>query len=275
MGSVVAAFGIPHSPHLPEQIRKEPSHPASALYRHVGEAIAAARPDVLVIFDCDHFSTMFLDNLPLFTVGVGERTAGPNDMTVMPRYDMPMHAALAEHLRAHGIGADFDLGLLQDFEVDHSIAVPLHFVTPQMNIPIVPVFINCFVPPLPSARRCYSLGQAFHAAVQSFPQPLRVAALGSGNFTLEIGGPKVAAGRRQGVPDPAWLHEASGYMREGQVDRLLQAATTERMLKAGNVAGELLAWIATWGMIGGSKPDWIHLDPEAGEVYSIWSGERS
>ena len=28
-----------------------------------------------------------------------------------------------------------------------------------MTIPIVPVFINCFVPPLPSARRCHALGQ--------------------------------------------------------------------------------------------------------------------
>src|SRR5690606_4696659 len=150
-----------------------------------------------------------------------------------------------------------------------------HFTTPQMNTPIVPVFINCFVPPLPSSRRCYGLGQAFRAAVQSFPQPLRVAAVASGSFTLEIGGPKVAVGRRQGVPDPAWLHEAAGYIQEGQVERLLETATTARMLKAGNVASELLTWIAAWGMIGGRKPDWIHLDPPAGEVYSIWSGEPS
>jgi protocatechuate 4,5-dioxygenase beta chain len=274
VGTVVAAFGMPHSPHLPEAMRKEPSQPAAALYQRISEAIDAARPDVLVIFDCDHFSTMFLDNLPVFTVGVGERTAGPNDMTVMPRYEMSMHAALAQHLRAHGIGADFDLGLLQDFEVDHSIAVPLHFTTPRMHVPIVPVFMNCFVPPLPSSRRCYALGQTFRAAVESFPRPLRVAAVASGSFTLEIGGPKVAVGRRQGVPDPAWLHEASGYIRNGEVERLLAAATTARMLQAGNVAGELLTWIATWGMIGGGKPDWMHLDPPAGEVYSIWGSAR-
>ena len=169
MGQVVAGFGVPHSPHLPEVVRKQPSHPAVALYTRVSEAINAARPDVLVVFDCDHFSTMFLDNLPLFTVGVGDRTAGPNDMTVMPRYDMPMHAALAAHLRAYGVEAGFDLGLLQDFEVDHSIAVPLHFMTPAMQVPIIPVFINCFVPPLPSSRRCYALGQAMRAAVESFP----------------------------------------------------------------------------------------------------------
>ena len=272
MGQIVAGFGVPHSPHLPEVVRKQPSHPAVALYTRVSEAINAARPDVLVVFDCDHFSTMFLDNLPLFTVGVGDRTAGPNDMTVMPRYDMPMHAALAAHLRAYGIEAGFDLGLLQDFEVDHSIAVPLHFMTPAMQVPIIPVFINCFVPPLPSSRRCYALGQAMRAAVESFPGPLRVAPLASGSFTLEIGGPKVAKGKRQGVPDPAWLEQVAGHIKDGRLEQLLTEATTARMLKAGNVAGELLAWIAALGMVGGRVPEWMHTDPEVGDAYCIWSG---
>src|SRR5262249_49908160 len=153
-------------------------------------------------------------------------TAGPNDRTVMPRYDrVPVHGALAAHLRQCGIAAGFDLTLLQGFEVDHSILVPLHFLTPAMNLPIVPVFINCFVPPLPSARRCYALGQAIRAAVESFPGSLRVAAMGSGNFSLEIGGPKVAPGRRQGIPDPDWIAHVAGLLQQGSIEQLLTEAT--------------------------------------------------
>lgn len=271
MGEIVAGFGVPHSPHVPEQVRKDgPSHPVAQRFAHVAAAIEAARPDVLIIFDCDHFSTFFLDNLPIFAVGVSERTAGPNDQTVMPRYEVPVHGALAAHLRAHGIAAGFDISLLQDFEVDHSIMVPLHFLTPQMTIPIVPVFINCFVPPIPSAQRCYALGQTIRAAVESFPEPVRVAPMGSGSFSLEIGGPKVAPGRRQGVPDPAWVERVSALMQAGRIDSLLKEATAERMQQAGNVAAELLTWIAALGVIGDRQPAWMDVRPDIGETFGIW-----
>ena len=270
MGKIVAGFGVPHSPHVPEAVRKDgPSHPVVPLYARVAAAIEAVSPDVLIVFDCDHFSTFFLDHLPVFAVGVDDKTAGPNDRTVMPRYQVPVQRALAEHLRMCGIAAGFDLSLVQDFEVDHSIMVPLHFLTPGMTIPIIPVFINCFVPPLPSARRCHALGQAVRAAVESFPQPLRVAPLASGSFSLEIGGPKVAPGKRQGVPDPAWVERVAGLMRAGHIDTLLEEATTERMLQAGNVAAELLTWIATLGVIGDRTPEWMDVRPAAGDAYGI------
>lgn len=271
VAKIVAGFGAPHSPHVPEQVRLQgPSHPVVPLYSHMAEAIEAVAPDVLIVFDCDHFSTFFLDNLPIFAIGVGEQTAGPNDQTQMPHYEVRLHAGLAAHLRAEAIAAGFDVSLLQDFEVDHSIMVPLHFLTPRMSIPIIPIFINCFVPPLPSARRCFALGQAIRAAVESFSQPLRVVPLASGNFSLEIGGPKVAPGKRQGVPDPVWTERVAVLMRDGDIDRLLQEATFERMLRAGNVATELLIWIAMLGTVGDRKPEWMKVQPREGEAYGIW-----
>jgi protocatechuate 4,5-dioxygenase beta chain len=55
----------------------------------MAEAIEAIGPDVLIVFDCDHFSTFFLNNLPTFAIGVAEKTAGPNDHTPMPHYEVP------------------------------------------------------------------------------------------------------------------------------------------------------------------------------------------
>jgi aromatic ring-opening dioxygenase catalytic subunit (LigB family) len=273
VAEIVAGFGAPHSPHVPEQVRLQgPSHPVVSLYAHMASALAAAAPDVLIVFDCDHFSTFFLNNLPTFAIGVDDKTAGPNDQTRMPRYEVALHAALAEHLRSDAVAAGFDVSLLQDFEVDHSVLVPLHFLTPRMHIPIIPVFINCFVQPLPSARRCYALGQAIRDAVESFPQPLRVATLASGNFSLEIGGPKVTPGKRQGVPDPGWTERVATLMQEGSVDALLEAATLQRMLRAGNVATELLIWIAMLGTLGDRRPDWMQVQPREGEAYGTWCG---
>jgi protocatechuate 4,5-dioxygenase beta chain len=273
VAEIVAGFGAPHSPHVPEQVRLQgPSHPVVSLYAYMASALAAAAPDVLIVFDCDHFSTFFLNNLPTFAIGVDDKTAGPNDQTRMPRYEVALHAALAEHLRSDAVAAGFDVSLLQDFEVDHSVLVPLHFLTPRMHIPIIPVFINCFVQPLPSARRCYALGQAIRDAVESFPQPLRVATLASGNFSLEIGGPKVTPGKRQGVPDPGWTERVATLMQEGSVDALLEAATLQRMLRAGNVATELLIWIAMLGTLGDRRPDWMQVQPREGEAYGTWCG---
>ena len=37
--------------------------------------------------------------------------------------------------------------------------VPLFQLDPGAHHPMVPIFINCASPPLPSPRRCYSVGQ--------------------------------------------------------------------------------------------------------------------
>jgi hypothetical protein len=271
MAEVVAGFGVSHSPHAPEAVRKaNGNHPLVPLYARVSEAIEAARPDALIIFDCDHFSTFFLDNWPTFAIGVSDRMAGPNDGTVMPRYEIKGHAGLAAHIHRHCVRSGFDVTLLQDFEVDHSVLVPLHFMPPTQSIPIIPIFINGFVPPLPSSQRCHALGQAVSAAVESFPQPLRVGILASGQFSLEIGGPKVAPGRRQGVPDPEWGIRVTDLLREGRNDTLIAEATFTRLQKAGNIGGELLNWIAMLGAIGDRKANWVHPQRNEGDGFAAW-----
>ena len=150
MAEIVAAMGVPHTPMFPALVaRLGPECEVARLYAEVARQLAAVQPDVLVIFDSDHLNTFFLNNLPVFSVGVGARISGPNDETPMPHYEVPVHDRLAAHLRHGGVEAGFDLAMAQDFTVDHSIMVPLHFLTPQMQTPIVPMFINGLVPPLP------------------------------------------------------------------------------------------------------------------------------
>ena len=108
--------------------------------------------------------------------------------------------------------------MTQHFSVDHSVAVPLHFLTPDMTIPVIPFFISGHLPPLPSARRCYALGQAVARAIASWPATLRVVIMGSGSFSLEVGGPRMAPGRTDGVPDPDWALRVIKLSR-GAADR--------------------------------------------------------
>ncbi len=272
MAELVAGFGMPHAPNFPALVAREgPQSDVAQLYAAVAEHLTAVAPDVLIIFTDDHFNTFFLDNFPTFAIGIAEATAGPNDQTPMPHYKVAVPAALAAHIRTAAIARGFDIALVQDFAVDHAVMVPLHFLTPQMHIPVLPIFINCLAPPLPAARRCYALGEAVRAAIETWPQPLRVAVIGSGSFSLEIGGPKIPAGKRAaGFPDPQWTKEVQELLVQGHVDDLIGQATSARMLRAGNIGGELLDWIAMLGVIGGGKP--IAMLPHAGHghAFGVW-----
>ena len=141
MAKIVAGFGVPHNPGNPEAVRKGATE-IGALYGKIAEEVRRAELDALVVFSSDHMNTFFLDNLPLFAVGVTDQSAGPNDGTLMPRYDVPVHEALAGHVRKSGLRNSFDLAVSQEFELDHTFMVPLHFLTPGLTTPIVPVFIT-------------------------------------------------------------------------------------------------------------------------------------
>jgi protocatechuate 4,5-dioxygenase beta chain len=271
MGQIVAGFGVPHSPHTPEQVRKEgDKRPEVRLYAQVAEAIAAARADALIVFGNDHFNSFFLDNWPIFSIGVAERTFGPNDPTVMPRYDLQVQGALASDIHRHAVASGFDIAVQQQFSLDHSIMVPLHFLPPARAIPLVPIHVNAFVPPLPTSQRCYALGQAVRAAVEAFPQPLRVAALASGHFSLEIGGPNIDADSRHGIPDRGWVDHVTTLLRAGEIEALVAEATFPRLQRAGNIGGELLNWIVMLGVIGARKASWIEAERDEGQAFATW-----
>jgi aromatic ring-opening dioxygenase catalytic subunit (LigB family) len=272
MAEIVAGFGMPHNPGAPALVVREgPQGETARFYAEMAKQVAAAAPDVLIFFTDDHFNTFFLDNFPTFAIGIAEATAGPNDQTPMPHYQVAVPGALAAHIRAAAIERGFDFSLVQDFAVDHAVMVPLHFLTPDMRIPVLPIFINCLAPPLPTAQRCFALGEAVRDAVASWPQPLRIAAIGSGSFSLEIGGPKIPVGDRAAcTPDPQWSEHVQDLLSAARIDDLVAEATAARMLRAGNIGGELLNWIALLGVIGARKPATILPQHDHGQAFAAW-----
>jgi len=133
-----------------------------------------------------------------------------------------------------------------------------------MHVPIVPVFVNGVAPPLPLARRCFALGAMVRAAVDAWPEHLRVAILASGSFSLEVSGPRV------GITDHVWLNTVLRCLRRGHTRALLEQATEERLLAAGNVSGETLNWIALLGAIGKRRPVLLEPQPAQGHAYGVW-----
>lgn len=272
MAEIVAAFGMPHNPGAPALVAREgPQCETARFYAEMASHIEAVAPDVLLIFTDDHFNTFFLDNFPTFAIGIADATAGPNDQTPMPHYKVAVPGALAAHIRESAIERGFDIALVEDFDVDHAVMVPLHFLTPGMRIPVLPVFINCLAPPLPQARRCFALGEAVRAAVESWPQKQRVAVIGSGSFSLEIGGPKIPIGDRAAcTPDPQWSQHVQDLLAQVRIDDLIAESTAARMLRAGNIGGELLNWIAMLGVVGARKPVTMLPQNDHGQAFVAW-----
>ena len=219
MAEIVGALGVPHTPFFPSLVEREgPACETARLFAAVTEELARLRADVIVMFDTDHLNTFFFDNLPIFAVGVTEQFKGPSDEPrSVPIYRIPSRPDLAAHIRRIGIEAGFDLALTQEFTVDHSVVVPLHFMTPKMDIPVIPIFVSGHVPPLPSAARCLALGATVRRAIESFPETLRVVVIGNGSFSLEVFGPRIAPGKSDGVPNPDWAKRACALIDRGRL----------------------------------------------------------
>ena len=97
-----------------------------------------------------------------------------------------------------------------------------------------------------------------------------MAAVASGSFSLEIGGPRISATSHTGIPDPGWADRVLDLMRAGQVATLVAEASEEQLTHAGNAAGELLTWIAMLGLVGQGPAAFIEAQREFGHAFGGW-----
>lgn len=277
MASIVGALGVPHTPAFPAAVAAEGTKSETfQWFLECKNAVAEMRPDVIVMFDTDHLNTFFFDHLPVFAIGVDDAFTGPNDETPgLNERCVPSHKELAAHLRRQCVSDGFDVSMIQQFSVDHSIMVPLHFIVPDFNTPIIPVFISGHVPPLPSARRCFDLGRSICRGIGTFPDTLRIAVIGSGSFSLDVFGTMTAPKQSFGVPDPAWSESVVDLLRHGLVEELIERTLPQKLAHAGNVAGEILNWIAMLAATDGKPPMSIRHQGRFGHGYAIWSGANA
>lgn len=273
MAQIVAGIGVPHTPTFPSTVAVDDgTSETSRYFTQLADQLSAVRADVLLMFDSDHLNTFFLDNMPQLSIGVAGSTSGPNDATPgLSAVNLAVPEPLAAHVRDSCVESDFDVALTQEFTVDHSILVPLHYLRPQADIPLLPVFINGLVPPFPRARRCWNFGAAVRDAVRSWPDQLRVVIVGSGSFSLEVGGPPINADSVFGVPAADWAEQVHDMIASGDIEQLVARATQAQMLAAGNIGGELLNWIAMLSAIGGGPPNTLSLQPQFGHGYGFWN----
>jgi hypothetical protein len=153
--------------------------------------LAAAAPDVVVVFGDDQLECFDFTNCPSFAVYVGASFAGALAGGGSAR--IPGHPDLGVALLTGLMGRGFDPAFCMDMPrpergVGHAFLRPAESLT-DLATPIVPVFLNCYYAPQPTARRCYQLGSAVRDIIAQHPGPLRVAVVGSGGLWHTPGAP--------------------------------------------------------------------------------------
>jgi protocatechuate 4,5-dioxygenase, beta chain len=258
VAELVQLVGVTHNPFLPRLFKQPDPHPgirvARAGYERLREQIAAARPDVLLVVASDHFNQWFTDNMPAFMIGKAPWAEGPFPWEEagwgLAHYRTRIDVDLARCLVGRGFDAGVDLAFSDEFVVDHSFTMPLSYLRPEADLPIVPLFTNVMAPPVASSRRFYQVGEALAAVIRELPASLRVAVIASGHLSVEIGGPKTMH-QWQGAADAEFDSRVTELVRAGDVEGLLRETTWERMQEAGNVTSGFLNFVLLVGLSQG------------------------
>ena len=82
------------------------------LFGAVRQQVDAVDPDLLVIFDTDHFAMWYYQRLPVFAIGIAEETSGPgtDDWPGLTSFEgIPVAQELGRHLYLCGLDHGFDL----------------------------------------------------------------------------------------------------------------------------------------------------------------------
>ena len=175
-----------------------------------------AAPDAIVVVANDHLDNFFFDNLPSFAVATGPVAEGPfwyeSEIMHLPSYRCAVHQELAQDFLRSGAENGIQFSQVHEFTIDHAFTLPLSYVRPEQDIPIVPIISNAFGYPIPNTRRWYALGELIGEVIRARPAGERIAVIGSFNLTVEVGGPKMG---NYNQDFNRWVIE---QMREGAKD---------------------------------------------------------
>jgi hypothetical protein len=254
MARIIGGIGTSHVPTIAMAFdkgrRDDPDwKPLFAGYEAVAKWLAENKPDVLFFCFNDHATTFFFDQYPTFALGVSERYAIADEgLGVRKIPPLKGHAALSRHIARSLVEDEFDLTVFQDLPLDHGVHSPLTMMWPsQPDWPgrVVPLFVNVLQHPLPKPSRCFALGKAIRKAIESYPEDLKVAMVGTGGLSHQM------IGERAGFNDENWDREFLELI-ERDPERLAKMSVGDYARLGGNEGAEVVMWLI---MRGALRPD--------------------
>jgi gallate dioxygenase len=249
MAKIIGAIACSHTPTIGFAFDKNKQDdpvwaPIFEAFKPVRQWIEDRKPEVLFFIYNDHVTSFFFDHYSAFTLGIGEsypvadEGGGPRDLPPVAG-----HPALARHIGQSLVADEFDMSFFQGKALDHGVFSPLSMLCPHepaWPVSIVPLQVGVLQFPVPSARRCYKLGQALRRAIESYPEDTRVAIVATGGLSHQV------HGERAGFNNPAWDAEFLDLIENDPV-RLTEMTQAELAELGGMEGAEVIMWLVMRG----------------------------
>lgn len=191
MTKIVTAISMSHAP----GVLGWADAPSAAMQKKIADAHAEcarrleeAKPDLIVAFLDDHFENHFRNLMPTFAVGIAPSHSGPAEhimaaLKFEEKVTIPSRPDVAEELLRGLVRSGFDCARMGEIEYGNNLMVPLKVIRPQYDIPVLPLYINVFSPPLPTMARAYDFGSRVRQILDWLPGDLRIAFLATGGLS--------------------------------------------------------------------------------------------
>ena len=249
MARILGAIASSHTPTIgfayDKNKRDDPAWaPIFEAYEPIQAWLRDKRPDVLLFIFNDHVTSFFFDHYSAFALGIGSEYAvadeGGGARALPP---VPGHPALAAHIGAALMADEFDLSFFQKRPLDHGCFSPLSVMMPHdpsWPAAIVPLQVGVLQFPIPTARRCYRLGQALRRAIESYPGDIGVAIVATGGLSHQV------HGERAGFNNPEWDAEFMDLL-EADPEKLTAMTHAEYATRGGFEGAEVIMWLVMRG----------------------------
>jgi 3-O-methylgallate 3,4-dioxygenase len=157
------------------------------------EKINALSPDVLIVVGDDQHENLIDDNMPPFTIYMGEEAEASVSLRYLKQsrsenrtkyqVDAKMAEALVTGLMDAGFDPSYSKQTRYDGGLGHAFARVLKFLIPEPKCRVIPVMVNTYYPPAPSAKRCLQFGQALASIIRQYSSRDRVVLVASGGLS--------------------------------------------------------------------------------------------
>ena len=162
-------------------------------FRVLREKIVELNADVLICFSDDQLECFDFNNYPTFSIYVGEEfrkrpsRRAMDEGPQMGRHAPPGHTFkncpdLAVALLTGVMQRGFDPAWSMDMpKPDRGLAGGIIRTCEELTdwqLPVVPVMMNLYFAPQPTAMRCYQFGTAVREVIEEFPGDLRIGVAG-------------------------------------------------------------------------------------------------
>ena len=261
MSTVIGGAMLPHAPQfftMPETEDKAVVAHVREVAADIGRKLRELNPDLWIIFSNDHAEQFFHTTAPPFTIHVGGEASGE---FAGRKFHWKIPSEIGFELVRQLYRQNFDPAFTSTAKIDYAIGIPLTHL--GHTGPVLPIYVNAYLPPQPTMERCYAFGQAVARTVT---------ALGLKTVILSSGGMSHFPGTdRYSNPEFGWDRRVVEKLAAGNLKALIGFDETE-LDETGNI--ELRCWACAAGALGERKPAVVSMDPSWHHNYASlgWIG---